>query len=99
MPLAETLEREFGDDRNKDVEIAKLEEKLSYDGTKLYETDTPGFSPGELVLREYRLPPQTLELRRDNRYVGRKIVGLAMRQYPIQSPQPNRRAHIREVRT
>jgi hypothetical protein len=97
MPLAETLEHEAGDDRNKDVEIAKLEEKFNY-GSTLFESDTPGYAPGEVVFHEYRLTPLSLELRRENRKLGRRIVGLALSQsFPIQSPQPNRKAHIRRV--
>jgi hypothetical protein len=89
---------EVGSDQNKEAELVKIEEKPRNDGTRLYESDTPGFSPGEEVFPEYRLPPQILGLRRPDRYVGRQVVGLTLRHSPIRGPLPQGRAHIKEVR-
>lgn len=91
----EILQPEAGDDRNKDVEIAKLYEMVYANEGTLYESDTPGFSPGEVVFEEAPKPPHSVELRREARYIGRRTVSLAMNHsYPIQRPRPMRRAHI-----
>ena len=100
MPTAEVLQPEAGDDRNKDVEIAKLNEMYYGAGSegKLFEPDIPGFGAGYRVLEEAPQAHGGLELDRNTR-VGRPLLRLVTgHQYPVRAPMVIRRTHIRRFR-
>ena len=83
MPVAETLQPEAGDDRNKDAEVARLYEMYDAPTAQLFTSGTRGTAPGEFVVRQgFQTPSRRLP--------GGIAVG-----FFVQRPELTHRAHIR----
>lgn len=96
MPTIEVLQPEAGDDRNKEAEIAKLNEMYYGPDSKLFESERPGYGVGELIVEAAPQAYHGFELRRNARRVGGPILRLSKGFHnPVQSPQTLSRAHVR----